>query len=206
MTHCKDCRYYYYRPGHRMEGGQQHGGLCPMLTRMLAVANSHLDWRGYDLWVPDAFGCSMGKPKGMEAKNMIWFKPEYAKCLDALLPIVTVDDDQMRAEIRISPEGTLYSYWGFKGGGAAREDPGPNPETAMGTYQAGAVLERAAREWLEEREVYVVPDPYSLYVARYDSHSPHFRGAGWLAGWLAEGASYAEAQLEAMRKLLEGAK
>ena len=60
MTHCKDCRYY--RSGHWLEGGQQHGGLCPMLTRMLAIANSRLGWIRDDLYVPEAFGCSMGKP------------------------------------------------------------------------------------------------------------------------------------------------
>ena len=60
MTHCKDCRYY--RSGHWLEGGQQHGGPCPMLTRMLAIANARLGWIRDDLYVPEAFGCSMGKP------------------------------------------------------------------------------------------------------------------------------------------------
>ena len=65
MTHCKDCRYI--QPGHGTDD-RLFGGKCHVLTRMLAVANSAMDWRGDDLYVPDAFGCSMGKPKGMEAK------------------------------------------------------------------------------------------------------------------------------------------
>lgn len=65
---CKACQYF--ERGHWLPeygGGEQTGGKCKVLCKVLGITNSYLVWRDA-IYVQETFGCSLFTPN-MELSN-----------------------------------------------------------------------------------------------------------------------------------------
>jgi len=132
---------------------------------------------------------------------MIYLEPKYQPCMDALLPVewsyydsgmeetlrYRITGEQVRDKwqcetLTISPPG----YW--------RDAYLQAPEVVA------CILERAAREWLHSRNVYVVPtmDRHGLTQNYVAYQWPDCEGGYNEPCRVPPVGSYAEAQLEAM--------
>ena len=122
---------------------------------------------------------------------MIWLKPENRECLKALLPYQW---HECAHDYRYEAHQIIWRK--SKRADKSKWDVG-NPTN----YEAECVLDRLARVWLEARRVHVQPGGEGGYVAKRVS-----QGTSWHYYEIESAATYAECQLKAMIKLLEGAK
>ena len=128
---------------------------------------------------------------------MIWLEERYKECLEVLLPIVTSEErGVVVCDIRRA-HNLLYEYWYLEDIGP-QKDYEPSPDEVLSVFAAECVLERAAREWLEEREVTV---DYML-CAQHAYWTWKDKGSG-IGVVLVQSNTYAEAQLEAMLAVID---